>query len=260
MTNPLLAGKVAIVTGAGQGIGEATARLFAAEGAAVVVANRTGAKAERVAGAITEAGGRAIAVATDVALERDVEAMVGAAVREFAGVDILVNNAAVEPSVSLLELAEATFDRTIAVNLKGPWLCARAAVPRMVERGGGHIVNTSSVLGITALPDDAPYGTTKAAVIALTRAMAVEWSALGIHANCVVPGSTDTAMMWAGVPDADIPAERIVMNQAIPVGRVATADEIARVSLWLVTDASAYVNGTTIVADGGLTARIPSPR
>ncbi|HET8784048.1 MAG TPA: SDR family oxidoreductase, partial [Candidatus Limnocylindrales bacterium] len=209
---------------------------------------------------ITKAGGRAVAVATDVAVAADVEAMVGTAVARFGGVDILVNNAAVEPSVSLLELAEATFDRAIAVNLKGPWLCARTVVPLMVERGRGHIVNTSSVLGMTAFPNDAPYGTTKAAVIALTRAMALEWSALGIHANCIVPGSTDTPMMWAGLAEADIPAERMALGQAIPVGRIATADEIARISLWLVTEDSAYVNGTTIVADGGVSARNPSPR
>lgn len=256
----LLADKVAIVTGGGRGIGLATARLFATEGAAVTVAGRDVASGSAAADGIVADGGRAIFVRTDVSIASDVEAMVAATVAAFGGVDVLVNNAGIDPWKPLLEMTEAEWDACIDINLKGHFLCARAVVSQMLARGGGAIVNTSSILALGALPRSGAYVASKAGIMGLTRAMATEWTPLGIRVNCVLPGSTDTDMMWMGLTPDEIPAERVATAATLPIGRIADPDEIAQASLWFASGRASFASGAFLVVDGGILARSPAPR
>lgn len=255
-----LDGKVAIVTGATRGIGRATARLFAREGAAVTVAGRSEAEGSSVVEEITSAGGRAIFVATDVSKSADVRRMVEATVAEFGGIDALVNNAGIEVGKPLLETSEDEFDHLIAVNLKGHWLCAMAVVPEMQRRGRGSIVNTSSVLALASMRDCGVYTASKAGIIGLTRSMALEWTPLGIRVNCVLPGSTETEMMYFGLDPAAIPLRRRAEEKVIPIGRVADPEEIAQASLWLASDRASFASGTMLLVDGGGLSEYPAPR
>ena len=173
---------------------------------------------------------------------------------------MLVNNAGISNAHPLLETPEDEWDRLMAVNLKGHFMAAVAAVPHIARRGGGAIINTSSVLGRAALPGTAVYSASKAAIIGLTLGMALEFARYGIRVNCVVPGSTDTDMMWEGLDEAALPAARAELEASIPLGRVGLAEEVAEMSLWLATDAASFVTGAQFVVDGGASARFPSPR
>lgn len=255
-----LEGKVAIVTGATRGIGRATARLFAREGAAVTVAGRTEAEGLSVVEEIRASGGRALFVATDVSKSSDVARMVRTTVDAFGGVDALVNNAGMEIGKPLLETSEEEFERLIDVNLKGHWLCAVAVVPEMRHRGRGAIVNTSSVLALASMRDCGVYTASKAGIIGLTRSMALEWTPLGIRVNCVLPGSTETEMMYFGLDPAAIPDRRRAEEEVIPIGRIAGPEEIAQASLWLASDRSSFVSGTMLLVDGGGLSEYPAPR
>jgi NAD(P)-dependent dehydrogenase (short-subunit alcohol dehydrogenase family) len=255
-----LDGKVAIVTGGNAGIGLATARLLASEGAAVVVAARHAGRGKAAVGGIVEAGGEAVFVRADVGVRRHVERIIDAAVSAFGGIDLLVNNAGIEAARRLLETDEAHWDRVVDTNLKGTFLCAVSSVPHMVRRGGGAIVNTSSVLALGSIPGSGAYSAAKAGVLGLTRSMALEWGPLGIRVNCVLPGSTDTSMMWRGLREEEIPTDRKRVEETIPLGRVADPDEIARATLWLCTPAASFANGSFLVLDGGQGARFPALR
>jgi len=255
-----LDGKVAIVTGATRGIGRATAELFAREGAAVTVAGRSQQEGEAVAGQIVAAGGRAIFVATDVSNAAQVRHMVAETVRAFGWVDILVNNAGTEVGKPLLDTTEAEWDHLMSVNLKGHFLCSLEVVPEMRARGAGSIVNTSSVLALASMRDCGAYSASKAGIIGLTRSMALEWTKLGIRVNCVLPGSTDTDMMWFGLPAAQIADRRRAEEETIPIGRIASPTEIAQASLWLASPRASFASGTMLVVDGGGLSEYPAPR
>ncbi len=247
-----LEGRTALITGAGAGIGEATARLFAQEGAQVVVADRDGARARLVAGAI---GPQALAVAGDVSRSADVAGMVEAARAGFGRIDILVNNAGYGIRGSVTTTKEADWDALMAVNVRGVYLCSRAVIPLMEAQGGGVIVNTASNAALVGLADRAAYVASKGAVAALTRAMALDHAAAGIRVNAVAPGTTWSSYfddMLAGHPDPE--GFVAALNARAPMGRTARPVEIARAILWLASDASSYATGSVMVVDGGMTA------
>ncbi len=256
----LLEGKVAIVTGGNRGIGAATSRVFAREGAAVVIAARDVASSRAMADEIVGGGGRALAVACDVAVGSDVSAMVDRTVETFGGVDILVNNAGMDAGTLLLETTEEHWDRVLGVNLKGHFLCSVAVVPSMIARGGGAIVNTSSVLALSTLLACGAYTASKAGILGLTRSMALEWGPLGIRVNCILPGSTDTDMMWIGLRPDEIPDERRRVEAVTPLGRVADPEEIAEATLWFSSSRASFATGSFLWLDGGTLSRSPNPR
>jgi len=244
--------RVVIVTGAGSGIGRATALAFAREGAAVGVADRTRDKAEAVAGEATAAGGRALALVCDVSQAGACEAAVRATEAAFGPLEILVNNAGIGTTGTVLTTGEADFDRLLAVNVKGTYLMSRAALAVMVPRKRGVIVNAGSIAGLRAVADRAAYVTTKAAVVGLTRAMALDHVKDGIRVNAVCPGTTLTPWIderLAEAKDRDAAMAALVARQ--PMGRLGTAEEMAAAYLFLASDESSFTTGTTLVVDGG---------
>ncbi|MBI2158162.1 MAG: 3-oxoacyl-ACP reductase FabG [Candidatus Rokubacteria bacterium] len=245
-----LAGKVALVTGAAAGIGAATARRFGREGALVVVNDARADGLEAVAADVRAAGSKALVVAGDVTKKADCERMVGAAVRDFGRLDILINNAGINRDAMAAKMTEEQWDAVLAVNLKGTFLCAQAALPGMRERGWGRVVNTSSI-GSLGNIGQANYAASKAGVIGLTKTLALEYAKYGVTVNAVAPGPVMTAML-AGVPDAI--KEKIIAM--VPVGRIAAPDEIASVHVFLASDEAAFITGQVIFADGGASVGI----
>jgi 3-oxoacyl-[acyl-carrier protein] reductase len=246
-----LAGKIALVTGASRGLGRATALLFAREGAAVAVnyAERGDAAGEVVA-AIREAGGRALALRANVANQPEVAAMVAQALEAFGRLDVLVNNAGVSHPGSLLTLDEARLDEMIAVNLKGVIHCCRAAAPGMIERRYGKIVNIASIAGLgTALQGTTPYAATKAAVIALTKRLALELGPHGINVNAICPGFIRTDMAAASADERDFES---IAGKAM-LGRVGRPEDIAAAALFLASDEASFVTAQVLTVDGGRT-------
>jgi 3-oxoacyl-[acyl-carrier protein] reductase len=245
-----LEGKVAIVTGAGGGFGAGIARLFAQQGAKVVVADINGDAAGMMAG---ELGASGVAVTGDVTKSSDVKAMVEAAVRSFGGLDIVVNNAGTtHKNRPLLEVDEATFDRIYAVNVKSIYLMTQAAVPVLRAQGrGGSIVNISSTAGIRPRPGLVWYNGTKGAVNIITQCMATELAPDNIRVNAVCPvmGATGLLEEFMGAPDT--PENRARFIGSIPLGRMSTPPDIANACLWLAEDASSFITGVLLPVDGG---------
>ena len=242
--------KVAIVTGAASGFGRGIAELYAAEGAKVVCADLNGDGAEAVARTLGE--GNAIATRTDVTRRADVEAMVGAAVRAFGGLDIVVNNAGfTHKNQSLLTVSEDDFDRIYAVNVKSIYLSTLAAVPELEKRGGGVIINTASTAGVRPRPGLTWYNGSKGAVIVLTKSMAAELAPKNIRVNAINPVIGETAMLeqFMGMPDT--PENRAKFLTGIPLGRFSRASDIANAALFLAEPASAFITGVAIEVDGG---------
>jgi NAD(P)-dependent dehydrogenase (short-subunit alcohol dehydrogenase family) len=241
-------GKVALVTGGGSGIGEATAMRLAEEGAAVVVNDVNAAGAERVTKAIADRGGKARAAVTTITDKAAVESMVKEAVSAFGSVDVLINNAGINRDALLKKMSEEQWDQVLAVNLKGTFFCAQAAAAAMIAAArGGRIVNTASI-GVVGNVGQANYSASKAGVIGLTRTLALELARYGITVNCVAPGGTETQML-AGVPDEI----RKGFIEKIPLRRFARPEEIAAVHAFLASDEAAYVTGQTLFVDGGIT-------
>jgi A-factor type gamma-butyrolactone 1'-reductase (1S-forming) len=252
-TPGVLAGRVALVTGAGSGIGRAAAELFAEQGAAVVVADLSSTGEETVA-AITEAGGEATFVRADVSVEADVEAAVRMAKSAYGELDAAFNNAGIgAPRSPFEELEGADWDRMMAVNLRGVWLCMKHELATMVPLGRGTIVNTASVAGVIGTAGLSAYTAAKHGVVGLTRTAAVEHGHNGIRVNAIAPGFTRTAMVMDVVDDPDVDMRQLLA--LAPLGRMAEPREIAEAALWLTSPASSFVTGHVLVADGGFTAQ-----
>lgn len=253
--------RVAIVTGAGSGIGAATARLLAAEGAAVMVADIREAAAEEVAAALRDDGARARAQRMDAAEPADVEAVVSATVSAFGGLDVLHNNAAaldqnqVDQDVVTMDLA--TWDRVLAVNLTGPMLGCRFAIPAMLERGGGSIVNTASAAAFYGSHSLAAYGTSKAGLIALTRYVATAYGDQGIRCNAIAPGVVVAREAQDALGGPMGPRLRRYSTSHL-VGRLGYPEEIASAVAFLASDDGAFVTGEVLRVDGGFTAHTPT--
>jgi NAD(P)-dependent dehydrogenase (short-subunit alcohol dehydrogenase family) len=245
-----LAGRVALVTGAGSGIGEATARRFVAEGAIVAVNDVDPERTRAVAGALEKAGGRALAVPANVTRRDEVEAMVARVVGELGRLDVLINNAGINRDAMSHKMTEEQWDQVLAVNLKGTFLCAQAALPKMRERGWGRVVNTSSV-GALGNIGQANYAASKAGVIGLTKTLALEYAKYGVTVNCVAPGAVLTAML-AGVP---APIREKITAQ-IPMGRIADPAEIAGVHVFLASEDASFITGQVLFVDGGMSVGI----
>jgi NAD(P)-dependent dehydrogenase (short-subunit alcohol dehydrogenase family) len=248
-----LLGKVALITGGSSGIGRATALAFASEGAKVLVADVAVEGGEETVRLIEAAGGVAVFVRADVSNANEVEALVSETVGRFGRLDAAVNNAGTEGVVaSTVELAEADWDRVIATNLKGVWLCMKYEIPRMVEHGAGTIVNTSSVYGIVAGRGVAAYVASKHGVAGLTKAAALEYAPHGIRINAICPGAVRTPMLMRHIPDAEAEDRWKALQ---PVGRMGTPQEVAAAVVWLCSDAASFVTGHTLAVDGGFLAQ-----
>lgn len=248
----MLSGKRALVTGGASGIGRATAEVFGREGAAVGVMDIDGAGAGAIAARIREAGGRAVAIVGDVSRAADCEGAVGSVVEAFGGLDILANVAGIIHRHTVVDFPEDAWDREIAVNLKSIFLLGRYAIPIIAAGGGGSIVNVSSSLGVLAGPRQAAYCASKGAIIALTKAMAIDHAASGIRVNAVLPGGTETEMLLGEANALGITADDLRAHWSDrPIGRVAKPEEIANAILFLVSDMASYATGSILAVDGG---------
>jgi len=254
-----LRGRAALITGAGSGIGRQAAELFAAEGAQVMVADRDAAAGEQTAAAIERAGGAARSVAVDVSVAAQVEAAVVETERAFGALHVLFNNAGIFPAGdgSPVDTDEDVWDRVMAVNLKGVFLGCKYGLPALLRAGGGSIVNTASFVAVMgAATSQIAYTASKGGVLAMTREIAVEYARQGVRANALCPGPVDTPLLQELLADPAARARRMVH---VPMGRLAQAGEVARAALFLASEESSYVNGTTFLVDGAITSAYVTP-
>lgn len=252
-----LAGKVAVVTGAGSGIGATTAALLAERGAAVVVADLDMEAATMVAAAIASRGGRAVPVEVDVSDEDQVRAMAELASDHYGGVDVLHNNAAFTAARgdrTVIDMDMDLWDQTMAVNVRGYALCAKHLVPGMIECGGGSVINTASIAGIRGELIRAAYATSKAAIIGFSNSLAVQFGRFGVRSNAIAPGFIATPALLAQMPD-EVHDSHVGHH---PVGRLGRPEDVAELVAFLASDRSAFITAAVIPVDGGLTAHTPS--
>ncbi len=243
-------GKVALVTGAGAGIGRATALAFAREGASVVVSDVVVDSGEETVKMISKSGGEAIFIKTDVSKSADVEAMINKTMETYGRLDFAANNAGINgPITALADCTEEDWDRVMGINLKGVWLCMKYEIPQMLKTGGGAIVNTASMAGIVGFPAQPPYVTSKHGVVGLTKTAALDYGNRGIRVNAVCPGVIQTAMVESLLDT--IPEIIDSLNKQSPLGRIGQPPEIAEAIVWLCSDAASFVTGHAMVVDGG---------
>jgi meso-butanediol dehydrogenase / (S,S)-butanediol dehydrogenase / diacetyl reductase len=245
--------KIALITGAGSGIGRATALLFAKEGAIVVAADKNLAAVQVVAKQI---GGKAAAVKVDCALAAEIRTMIDGVIAKHGRLDVLFNNAGYGITGSVVETAEDDWDALMAVNVRGVYLGCKYAIPHMAKQGGGVIVNTASTTSVAGIKDRAAYVTSKGAVAAMTRAMALDHVHQNIRINCVAPGTIESPYFTKILAEAADPkATRHALEVRQPMLRMGTPDEIAKAVLFLASDDASFCTGSTLFADGGWTAR-----
>jgi NAD(P)-dependent dehydrogenase (short-subunit alcohol dehydrogenase family) len=252
MTNTF-EGRVALVTGAGSGIGRASALLFAQRGARVVAADVNGDAAQETVQTIEAEGGASTATQTDVSSPAEVEAMVAQALQTYGRIDCAFNNAGIEGEMApTAQCSEANWDRTIAVNLKGVWLCMRAEIPAMLEQGAGAIVNCASVAGLVGFAGLPAYCASKGGIVQLTKTAALEYAQHGIRVNALCPGVIHTPMVdrLTG-EEAQAEAQFTALE---PIGRMGTPQEMAQAAVWLCSDEASFVTGHPFAADGGFVA------
>jgi NAD(P)-dependent dehydrogenase (short-subunit alcohol dehydrogenase family) len=249
--------RIAIITGAGTGIGKAMSTLFCREGAAVVLAGVAGTPLTAVASELTKAGGQAIAVSCDVGRANDVEQVVGETVAHFGGLDILINNAAISISKKLMELTPEDWDRVLNANLTGQFLMARAAASEMRKRSGGSIVNISSVQEKISEPQSLAYAASKGGVAQLTRSLAIELGPFNIAVNAISPGFVANTQLSLvdGVDETTTEKFKTfyINSGRIPLSRAGTADDVAAAALFFAARECTYITGANLVVDGGLT-------
>jgi NAD(P)-dependent dehydrogenase (short-subunit alcohol dehydrogenase family) len=246
--------KIAIVTGAGAGIGRGIAERFGREGAAVVIAEIDAATGDAAARSIRDAGGDALFVPTDVSNEAQVKSMAQKALDRYGRIDVLCNNAAillVHEEARAHELTNETWDRTMAVNLRGYWLCSKYVVPAMLRQGSGSIIHVASPTGLFGFTRLTAYSTSKGGVVGLTRAMAADYAPDHIRVNAIVPGTIDTPMNAIELSD---PKKRQHFAEIAPAGRLGTPEDLAGIALFLASEDSNYCIGGIFTVDGGLTA------
>lgn len=248
----ILSGKVALITGASSGIGAAAARVFAREGAAVMVTARRERELSDLVDELTEKGFEAAYTVADVTRPEDVDRAVSGTVQRFGRLDVAFNNAGLGAEQAPMHLMDdAVFDAIVDVNLRGVWYCTRREIAEMLAGGGGAIVNTSSVGGLVATPVAAPYVISKHAVVGLTKAAAAEYAKQGIRVNAIAPGTTRSEMIEAWF--ALQPGIEDLLHAVTPQGRTAEPEEIAEAAAWLVSDRASFVTGVTLPVDGGYT-------
>jgi NAD(P)-dependent dehydrogenase (short-subunit alcohol dehydrogenase family) len=253
-----LSGRVAVITGAGSGIGRAAADLFAREGAEVALVDLNAQAAKDATEQITAAGGRALAVGADVADAAQVDLAFRQISGEFGRVDVLYNNAGVNSAGSVVDASDEDWDRCFAVNAKGTFLCSRAAGRLMVAAGRGSIINQGSVAALVGIANFASYCASKGAVVALTRSMSVDLAPRNVRVNAICPGTVYTPLMEPMLRargNGDLAAGLAMTTAKYPIGRLGTPEEIAAVALFLASDDSSFLTGSVITADGGMTSQ-----
>lgn len=254
-----LENKVALITGAGNGMGRAAAILFASEGAKVVAADWDHASAIETVSVIESSGGAGLAVKVDVSNASQVEAMISATDEEFGALHVIYNNAGIFPSDDggPTDTPEPTWDRVMEVNLKGVWLGCKYGIPLMLRSGGGSIVNVASFVALMgAATSQIAYTASKGGVLSMTREIAVEYARQGIRANSLCPGPIDTPLLAELLSDPERKARRMVH---VPMGRLGLAEELAKAALFLACDDSSFMTGAQLVVDGGITAAYVTP-
>jgi NAD(P)-dependent dehydrogenase (short-subunit alcohol dehydrogenase family) len=247
-----LANKIALITGAGSGMGKSAALIFASEGAKIAAVDISEGQVKDTAGEITKKGGQAIAIRADVSKSEDVKRMVDEAVAKFGGLNIMYNNAGIEGESNFVSnMTEEQFDRVIAINLRGVFLGMKYALPHLIKAGGGSIINQASIAGLVGVRGGAAYCAAKAGVIALTRVAALEYGRYNIRVNSICPGAIETPMaqrIRKGAPPNPKAIQRISV-----LGRMAEPEEIAKVALFLASDDSSFATGAPFIIDGGWT-------
>jgi NAD(P)-dependent dehydrogenase (short-subunit alcohol dehydrogenase family) len=249
-----LQGKVILVTGGGSGIGRATSALLARQGAKVMIADYVPESAERTVKMIKDAGGEASCIAADVSVPKQVEMMVTKTVEIYGRLDGAFNNAGIEGKMAdTVAYPEDVFDRVIAINLKGVWLCMKYEIPQMLKNGGGSIVNTASGAGLVGVAQLSAYNASKHGVVGLTKTAALEFAQKHIRVNCVCPGLINTPMVARMIDSGGMNEQEFIAAE--PVGRMGRPEEIGEGVVWLLSDAASFVTGHALSIDGGYVAR-----